>query len=259
MVVVEIDRIREAFSKATVTFSSDGLSIFYTDDGFRDSFGQNWINQCFDDATLETIKDVFLASDWFCISIRPNEHIHIFFFVPEKTDGITVYPPLKKERRMSTEEILARIPQPEDEERRAEIERYRSLVKAILNRGGGVDPNDIEETKSRVLEILELHNEFFPFSEEPVKLQSVAKLNKMISYLTRIQSLGFVCDIDVQSPDTTLGYAGCVTFSVCETDLLPGKISGEIKEILLQFFELSESVSIEAEPGGGYLNITFFP
>ena len=221
------DDVRKAFSKASVVFAQNGISVSYT---HKDS----WVTQTLD------VKPVFewllCACNGFSITIKPNEFIRFFFRVDLPLESMVFYPPIESEIEISLDDLISSIT-PDGKERISEF-FY------------GVDFLDEDAVFEKLREFVpeDDNGNLIPLHES-VRFERIKRLARVVL------DHGFYCDLEFDGVGSDgVGFA---SFTIDGESHIPSSISGDLKLALVNLIRESGYFGFECSVCDGVIVLSF--
>lgn len=230
---MNVDGIRNAFSKGSVAITHDGILVFYT---HKDS----WVSQSIFNDNMRVFQDLVSHCDGLIIKVIKGEMVKLGFgYILDNQDTV-FYSPVERE---------------------VSIDELRNVANDINNGDNagffdffmGVDLDDNDA-------ILEKLRDFFVQRESERKTNMVdiprlirwRKVHRLAVGFANLA--GFSCETSEPGD----GFDGSVTIQFPEEFDKPITISGNLKKSLEELLDASSGVGIECNIPDGFLDMTFY-
>lgn len=231
---MDIEGIRNAFSKGGIAVTHNGIIVTYT-------YKERWVDQSFYDNNREVFLELLEASDRISIECVLGRVIKFVFHNDFTGQEMVFYPPLDEE--ISLKELEDILMSSRNEEKEAEFCEFFY----------GTDLENDDEVLSKL-------REFFNREREKRKT-NIVNLPAMIRWKTvsrlatgLANALGFRCEVLEPEPE----FDGSVTVFFPEKFDKKIVITGKLKEWLEEIVRTGSSVDIECNINDGFLNLTFY-
>lgn len=230
---ISIDKIRKAFSKASIVFSNSGMSAVYT-------YKDRWFTQ-----TLE-IKSVFeellAVCDGLSIVIAPEQYIRFSFLMPLQFDTMVFYPPLETEVALSLEDLL-------------NMDGFsESSMEHAFEFFCGTDLTDQSAVFEKISEFMEMRNS--EKQREPTSLSEVSRFREMQGIIQSMLNLGFLCDVETTNTDEDRSISLVLD---SEESHIPSHINGDLQNSLTRLLKIAGYFGFEGSVNDGILRLMFTP
>lgn len=228
---MDLNDIRQAFSKANIIVNKHGLCVCYT-------YNDGWFDQTFNDGNKnQFFYNLIKYCEDFNVNISKNHFIKLEFVFHGIFDNLCIFPAIEKEMSLSElEEIMKSNETPETIENRKECEEF-----FIEN---GVSTETIDDFISQKLEI----DDSIDIEERTLECE------ELYNYYTYLTNMGFQCEYSDPGIMTSYGF-----LTICLDDKTTTyDLNQELRKVLPSLMEYSvDPIYIEGSVEEGILNMIF--
>lgn len=229
---MDVNDIRNCFSKGSVTISPRGISVFYT-------FKERWVSQSIFDDSIDVFRGLLKSCDVFGIDRSVGKFVKFLFYSESLGECETVfYNPTENE--VSLEEL---------QEIAIDSERGKEHAEFFI----GVDLDNDDEVLARISEWVSLVN-----ARNKSNIEAFMPKNKWRKMKSDAEEVARILGCAVECNEPSGDYGGDFTMCFAEESPSSIRIQGEEKKKLEEFIEDYDGISIELYVNEGFLNISFF-
>lgn len=235
--MADITKIREAFDKASIAVTKDGISAY-----FNQMNNSGWVTQEIDGDTMNIVRELAFSSDNIVFQCVKGKLVRMTFSVKTNVEKPILYPHMKDENdiRPFLDEIEKYEPHPDKE---------------FLGFFIGADLSDEKDLMGRLGEYFSAKREQYYAEHRVTEIPKVMRWREL-----RKNVLGFARLLGVeaieQEPDCE--FEGAMTVYMPENTEEPVKVSGKLKEFFVKALDLCEEYEIECNIEKGFYNLVFY-
>ena len=231
---MEIDQIRNAFSKGLVAVTDHGIVILY-------NFKDRWVTQLFSEETRDVFLEFLEDSDRLLVACSPGNAVK-FIFCKGLTGQETIfYAPISE--KMTTQELDEIMNSLADEKKEEEF----------LANFANVDMSDEGAILEKLREIVEKDRE--KHKTNIVSLPAMNRWRQVKKLATEFANI-FCFRYELLEPD--YGYDGSVTVFFPEKMNKAIIITGKIKKLFEEAIKAGTEFEIECNVNEGFVNFIFY-
>jgi len=234
---LDVNDIREAFSKAQTVITDRGISIIY-------SYKDGWIDQEFADDKKSVLLKLIRMSDWVNISFIKGRMFKFVFHNNIDGQETVIYAPVKEENSLfGLENIFDAIEFGDVDVR---------LHDEFLEFFDGCDLDDSDDVLDRFTKLIEAEEARRP---NIIKIETIKRFSDFAKVAKKFaDSVGLRCELSKPDSDfegsATLFFETHANKSIC--------LKGKQKDLFEQLVEMSPVVMFECAITEGYANFSFY-
>lgn len=231
---MNIDGIREAFSKAMVAFTENGIVVSYT-------FKDDWLEESFFDEKREVFLSLLEQSDVLVVEYVHDKAIRLVFRNNLNGQEIIIYPPISKEVTFAElEELFS-----SEECVRREIELC-DLFRDV----------DLTNKSDVVGKMKEIADSFESKDASVISMPAISRWKRIRSLAIEFAN-SLHMDYDVFAPGDD-DFDGSITIFFPMNVRNKVVIEGKVKSCVEDTVRHSSGIDIECNIVEGFFNITFY-